>query len=92
MPDPNKMKALKLAGFKVVPTCATCVCYKRRGHSATWGHCSVIQHDHEKHSETSAKTGVPSNGWCHQYELSWDDLEDRVDSYIEFYEEQEPQS
>jgi len=90
MPDANKLRALKLADFKIQPTCSTCVAYRRRGHSATWGHCSAIRHDHEKHNETNAKTGVPVNGWCPQYELSWDDLEDRVDSYIEFYEDQEP--
>jgi hypothetical protein len=88
MPDPNKMKALKLAGFKIVPTCATCVCFKR-AHRNSWGHCSAIRHDHEKHNEKNSKTGVPLNGWCPYYELSWEDLEDKAGSYVEFYEDQE---
>ena len=84
MPDANKMKALKLAGFKVVPTCSTCVCFTR-GNRAAWGHCSAIGHEHAKHGELP-KTGVPVNGWCPKYELSAEDLEDHVQSYVEFFE------
>jgi hypothetical protein len=89
MPDENKLQALRDADFKVQPTCSTCVCFKR-GYRAAWGHCSAIGHEHAKHGERP-KTGVPVNGWCPHYELSFEDLEDHVQSYIEFYEEQEPQ-
>ena len=117
MPDLNKMKALKQAGFKVVPTCSTCVNFRcetqvRYSGGGSWGRCSAIAYCHGKHggpppegvsihehkkytvalSKVMHKMGVPNNGWCPQYELSWDDLEDHVNSYIEFYEEQEPTS
>jgi hypothetical protein len=84
MPDPNKFQALRDAGFKIVPTCSTCICF-RRGYRAAWGHCSAISHEHAKHGERP-KTGVPNNGWCPKFELSREDLEDHVDSYVEFYD------
>ncbi len=33
------------------------------------------------------KMGVPDNGRCDDYELSREDLEDQVESYVEFYGE-----
>ena len=86
MPDPNKMDALQVAGFRVVPTCLTCVCFRRSNRRAIWGLCSAIRYDHEKHNEKDRKTGVPNNGWCPQYELSPEDLEDQVESYTRFFE------
>jgi hypothetical protein len=102
MPDASKLRALRSAEFKVVPTCSTCVHF-RRGSRAAWGHCSAIVYVHGKHSppegvskeehkkfkgtmsQAPRKTGVPNNGWCPQYELSEVDLEDHVQSYVEFY-------
>ena len=84
MPDENKLNALKTAGFKIVPTCATCVHFSR-GSRAAWGYCSAIAHDHAKHG-SQPRTGVPNNGYCPQYELSAPDLHDWVQSYAQFYE------
>jgi len=85
MPDPNKLRALRDAGFKIVPTCATCVFY-RRGSRAAWGRCTAIAHDHEKHGSRS-ETGVPDNGLCPRYELNETELYDWAQSYRAFYEE-----
>jgi len=84
MPDPNKFQTLRMAGFKIVPCCATCVC-RGRTRRPGWGLCSAISYEHEKHSGTK-QMGVPDNGYCPHYELSQEDLEDQVESYAEFYE------
>lgn len=85
MPDPGKLQALRDAGFKVVPTCATCVSFLP-GSRPGWGRCSAISHDHAKHGPQK-QTGVPINGCCPGYMRSNADLADHVGSYIEFYEE-----
>jgi len=84
MPDPNKFQALRNAGFRVVPSCATCVCRKKTRRPG-WGLCSALTYEHERHSGTK-QMGVPDNGWCSHYELSQADLEDQVESYAEFFE------
>lgn len=79
MPDEQKFGALWEAGFRVVPTCATCLHFTR-GTRPGWGKCQKIPHDHGKHGE-QASTGVPTNGWCPGYELAKQELTDQVGSY-----------
>lgn len=84
MPDEQKIGALHDAGFRVVPTCATCEHFTR-GSRAGWGHCAAISHDHGKHGARSS-TGVPVNGWCPKYSVSEKELTDHVGDYTRFFQ------
>ncbi|HET99717.1 hypothetical protein LCGC14_0274260 [marine sediment metagenome] len=68
MPDPNKHAALADSGFKIQPTCSTCVhwCPQSIAPECRWGGCALKPYHHAKHSEEK-KVGTPSIGWCPDY-------------------------
>ena len=87
MPDENKLQALREFGFKLVPTCGTCIHF-RPGSRSTWGHCRAITHDHQKHTGEAKLTGVPTNGYCNSYELQMDLLAPWAQSYTQFFHDE----
>jgi hypothetical protein len=75
MPDPNKHAALAARGFKIQPTCSTCVHWGPT--NPPWGKCPVIRHVHEKHTadEDGDPTGTPDIGHCNFYKADARSLE-----------------
>jgi hypothetical protein len=69
MPDPNKLAALAAAGFKLLPTCGTCIHWESSATSG-WGTCAKIEYVHLKH-QAKRLAGVPADGACpsHQARL-----------------------
>ena len=81
MPDSNKHAALAADGFKIQPTCSTCVHWSSSPRKPPlvgapprskpekrrgWGRCAVKPYQHEKHTEEK-KAGTPAIGYCHRY-------------------------
>lgn len=87
MPDENKLQALRDHGFKIVPTCGTCIHFKP-GSRSGWGHCKAISHTHQKHTGKDKPTGVPTNGYCDSYELEFKLLSPWVQSYAVFFHDE----
>jgi len=83
MPDPNKHKALKMEGFRIQPTCSTCVHWTEE-RVANWGYCGLIFYEHRKHGQRQA--GTPDVGWCRKYTPDAKSMPLRVgQDYVERY-------
>ncbi len=81
MPDSNKHAVLAADGFRIQPTCSTCVHWSvplrkppmagapprpRPEKRPGWGYCAVKPYQHAKHTDEK-KAGTPAIGWCQRY-------------------------
>lgn len=74
MPDPNKLKVLKEAGYIVRPSCDSCEHFIIGTNK--WGTCGVIKYQHSKHTGDPRNASVRRDGWCPKYNcVSSTDLE-----------------
>ena len=90
MPDENKFRALRTAGFRIVPTCASCAYFNRtddrsRGDPLAWGTCRLVRYEHAKHSGSIREASVRADGQCHSHAATSRAAEDlRASGFTEF--------
>lgn len=65
--DQNKLNKLKEIGYKIPPSCGTCVHFKQFD-DMHFGECDVNEYTHLKHSGGKRKLSVVQYGSCDKYE------------------------
>lgn len=66
MPDPNKLEALKKAGFRIREVCGSCD-HSVFTEGSPFGTCWKIQYEHQKHTGPPRDAGIHIFGWCPQF-------------------------
>ena len=90
MPDTAKLRALRDANFRVLPTCVSCRYWhgKRDARGERWGACPMIPYQHGKHTGDERMASTPDIGWCLKYEADSEYLGRRLAAHIEFFDEE----
>lgn len=63
MPDADKMRVLRLAGYKILRACGRCSRFTPGTVDPQWGTCAAIRYDHAKHGNRR-EASVHALGAC----------------------------
>ena len=65
--DANKLKVLQDIGYRILPTCGTCV-HRHISPGQSWGTCVRYTYQHQKHTGKPRQLSVYVGGGCQAHE------------------------